>query len=98
MSRNEIRLRRQRLTASGADRFRNYSDVLNRHERERRIKTIIRVFLTFMTILILVGIIFVLSRIEQGDIPWEKKEEATPQKSAMAKVGISPMPSPEATK
>jgi hypothetical protein len=73
MSRNEIRLRRHRMTASGADRFRNYTDVLNRHERNMRIKKIIRVFMMFMVILILVGLIFVLWRIEQGGSPGAAK-------------------------
>jgi hypothetical protein len=73
MSRNEIRLRRQRMTASGTDRFRNYSDVLQRHERDMRIRKIIRVFLMFMLIIILVGLIFFLSRIEDGDIPIKGK-------------------------
>ena len=73
MSRNEIRLRRQRMTASGTDRFRNYSDVLQRHERDMRIRKIIRVFLMFMLIIILVGLIFFLSRIEDGDVPFNGK-------------------------
>ena len=80
MSRNEIRLRRHRMTASGADRFRNYNDVLIRHERDMRIKKIMRAFLMFMVILILVGLIFFLWRIEQGDVPFEKKE---PEKTSM---------------
>lgn len=98
MSRNEIRLRRQRLTASGTDRFRNYSEVLNRHERDRRIRMIIRIFLTFMTILVLVGIIFVLSRVEKWDIPWEKNKDATPAKSASAKAEVEPPISPTRVK
>ena len=60
------------MTASGTSRFRNYSDVLQRHERDMRIRKIIRVFLMFMLILILVGLIFFLSRIEEGDVPFEK--------------------------
>lgn len=77
MSRNEIRLRRQRMT-SGANRFRNYSDVLNRHERDMRIRKIIRAFLMFMLILMLVGLIFFLSRIEEGDIPFEGSAHCFP--------------------
>ena len=72
MSRNEIRLRRHRMTASGADRFRNYSDVLNRHERDVRVKKIVRVFVMFVLILALIGVIFFLSQIEKGDVPFEK--------------------------
>ena len=69
MSRNEIRLRRQRMTASGADRFRNYSDVLHRHERDVRAKRIIRVFVMFMVVVMLIGLIFFLSQIEEQESP-----------------------------
>ncbi len=72
MSRNEIRLRRHRMTASGADRFRNYSDVLHRHERDMRVKKIIRVFIMFMIVLMLIGLMFFLSRVEEGEIPFDK--------------------------
>lgn len=65
------------MTASGADRFRNYSDVLNRHERDMKIKKIFRVFMMFMVILILIALIFVLWRVEQGDVPFEKGNKPT---------------------
>jgi hypothetical protein len=61
MSRNDIRLRRQR-TAGGASRFRNYRNVLERHEKEMRIKKIIRVFTYFFVILIVVMLIIIVSR------------------------------------
>jgi hypothetical protein len=69
MSRNEIRLRRHRMTATGTDRFRNYSEVLHRHERDMRVKKILRVFMMFVIMLILIGLIFFLSRIEKSDAP-----------------------------
>lgn len=62
MSRNDIRLRRQRLSGGGPHRFRNYGDVLQRHEREMRIKKIIRVFSFFAIILIVVMLIIIISR------------------------------------
>lgn len=61
------------MTASGANRFRNYSDVLQRHERDMKIKKIVRAFMMFMIILILIGLIFFLSQVEKGDVPFEKK-------------------------
>jgi hypothetical protein len=73
MSRNDIRLRRQRMTATGANRFRNYSDVLERHERDKKIRKIVRVFVMFVLVLILIGLIFFFSRIEQGEIPFDGK-------------------------
>ena len=86
MSRNEIRLRRHRMTASGADRFRNYSDVLSRHERDMKVRKIIRVFLMFMLILALIGMIFFLSQIE------EKEPLSDPTHSATYEPGLSTTP------
>jgi hypothetical protein len=62
MSRNEIRLRR---ASRGADRFRNYGAVLQRHERETRLKQIIRVFTLFAIVLVLVMLIIIVTRIEK---------------------------------
>jgi hypothetical protein len=60
MSRNDIRLRRQR--AAGASRFRNYGNVLERHEKEVRLKKLIRVFTYFAIILIVVMLLIIVSR------------------------------------
>jgi len=72
------------MTASGADRFRNYSDVLHRHERNVRIKKILRVFVMFVIILILIGLIFVLWRVESGDVPFDKDKPDAPTHSSMS--------------
>lgn len=69
MSRNEIRLRRHRMTSSGAERYRNYGEILQRHEQEVRIKRIIRVFTLFAVIMILVVLIVILVRIEKRSTP-----------------------------
>lgn len=65
MGKHEIRLRRQRLTAKGADRFRNFNNVMQRHEEEMRIKKIIKVFTFFAVILIVVMLIIIISRFEK---------------------------------
>ncbi|MBL7850092.1 MAG: hypothetical protein JNN04_04265 [Cyclobacteriaceae bacterium] len=65
MSKNEIRLRRQKMTARGADRFRNYGAVLHRVEEEKRIKKIIRVFGYFLVILILIMMLIIVIRVER---------------------------------
>lgn len=65
MSRNEIRLRRQRMTARGAERFRNYGAVLQQHEQAVRLKKIIKVFTFFAIILILVMLIIIVVRLEK---------------------------------
>ena len=62
MSRNEIRLRRNRLSGQ---RFRNYGAVLQQHEKEMRLKKVLRVFSFLLVILILIALIFYISQIER---------------------------------
>lgn len=64
MGKHDIRLRRQRLTARGADRFRNYGAIMKQHEEDKKIKKIIKVFTYFLVILILIVLIVILSRWE----------------------------------
>ena len=73
MSKHEIRLRRQKLTARGTDRFRNYGVVLERHEKEVRLKKALRVFALFFVILIFIMLIVIVVRLEK---------KATKQKSS----------------
>ena len=65
MGRNEIRLRRNRITGRGSERFRNYGAVLQQHEKEMRLKKIFRVFTLFLIILILVALFFFINQIER---------------------------------
>ncbi|CAN5464383.1 hypothetical protein BH10BAC4_BH10BAC4_07960 [soil metagenome] len=65
MSKHEIRLRRQKLTARGSDRFRNYGAVLERHEQEKKIKRIVKAFTYFLLIAILVLLLVIVVRIER---------------------------------
>jgi hypothetical protein len=65
MSKNDIRLRRQKLTARGPDRFRNYGAVLERHEKEMKIKKILRVFTFLFIIMIVVMMIIIVVRVER---------------------------------
>jgi hypothetical protein len=74
MSRNEIRLRRQRLTARGSDRFRNYGAVLKSHEDNQRLKKVLKVFTLFGIILILVMLIIIVFRWEKRITPKNEKE------------------------
>lgn len=66
MGKHEIRMRRQRLTARGTDRFKNYGAVLKQHEDEKRMKKIVRVFTFFLLIVLAVVLIVMVNR-------WEKK-------------------------
>lgn len=70
MSRNEIKLRRQRASATAADRFRNYSAILSRHQRDMRMKRLMRflwisVVAIVMILIILIGLYFVLGAQKQ---------------------------------
>ena len=69
MGKHDIRLRRQRLTARGADRFRNYGAIMKQHEEEKKIKKIVKVFIYFLVILILIILIVIISR-------WETRSNA----------------------
>ncbi|MFY8036609.1 MAG: OadG family protein [Cyclobacteriaceae bacterium] len=75
MGKHEIRMRRQRLTARGTERFRNYDAVLRQHEQEKRMKKIVRVF-TFLVLI--AGIIVLYVMVNR----WEKKAKSkeTPKK------------------
>lgn len=66
MGKHEIRMRRQRLTARGTERFRNYDAVLRQHEQEKRMKKIVRVFTFFVLIAGIIVLYVMVSR-------WEKK-------------------------
>lgn len=67
MGKHEIRLRRQRISARGSERFRNYGAILKQHEEERKIKQIVRIFTFFLIIVALVILLITLSR-------WEEKQ------------------------
>lgn len=67
MGKHEIRLRRQRLTARGTERFRNYGAVLKQHEEERKMKIIVKIFTFFLIIVALIIIFITISR-------WENKQ------------------------
>jgi steroid 5-alpha reductase family enzyme len=64
MGKNEIRLRRNRLSGRGSDRFRNYGAVMQQHEKEMRLKKIFRVFTFLLIILILIALIFIVNQVE----------------------------------
>ncbi len=65
MSKHDIRLRRQKLTARGSERFRNYGAVLQQHEEEKRMKKVLRAFTYFFVILIVIILLVIVIRIER---------------------------------
>jgi Zn-dependent M32 family carboxypeptidase len=77
MGKHEIRMRRQRLTARGTERFRNYDAVLKQHEQEKRMKKIVRVFVLFLLTVLAIVLILIVQRWEEKV---EKKSEVRSQK------------------
>jgi cell division septal protein FtsQ len=80
MGKHEIRMRRQRLTARGTERFKNYGAVLKQHEQEKRMKKIVRVFTFFLLIVVVVVLILWLNR-------WEKRGKKVEDRSWKMEVG-----------
>lgn len=92
MSKHEIRLRRQKLTSHGAERFRNYGAVLERHEQEQKIRKIVKVFTYFLVILIVIVLLVIVVRIERRATPKEPAQTASqliplPLSSAKSQIG-----------
>ena len=67
MERNEIRMRRQRMSAGNIARHRNYGDLLLRHERDQRLKRMFRLFIYFLLAAFLVILFVIILR-------WEKRK------------------------
>lgn len=68
MSRNEIRIRRHKMGESASSRFRNYSEVMRRHERDMRIKEITRILVIFMfVVIVLLGVIYFLVTLKKSN-------------------------------
>lgn len=79
MGKHEIRLRKQRITARGSDRFRNYGSVLKQHEEEKRVRIIVKLFTYFLIIAALILIFVVVAR-------WEQNQEKTSKKEFIEKI------------
>lgn len=84
MGKHEIRLRRQRITARGSERFRNYGAVLKQHEDAKKIKVIVRLFTFFLIIISLILMFVVVSR-------WEQKQEKKKTKTTVLKYDQPPV-------
>jgi cytoskeletal protein RodZ len=74
MGRNEIRLRRQRMSSGRIAQHRNYGDIMARHDRELRFKRITRIFTYFILILVII-LLFYFMRI------WERREKEPSKQS-----------------
>lgn len=68
MGKNEIRLRRNNMSAGRIARHRNYADLMQRHERDTKLRRILKVFTYFLVILFIIIILIIVIR-------WEKRSE-----------------------
>lgn len=80
MSRNEIRLRRNRMSGQ---RYRNFGAVMERHEKEMRLKKILRFFTTLLVVLVLIALIFYISQVAEkaSDKKTSTIEKVLPEKT-----------------
>ncbi|GCC51721.1 hypothetical protein SanaruYs_19500 [Chryseotalea sanaruensis] len=67
MARNDIRLRRQRMTTGNIARHRNYGDIMERHERDQKWKRMFKVFIYFLIAAFLTIILIIVLRWEQRE-------------------------------
>lgn len=74
-------MRRQRLTARGSERYKNYGSVLQQHEKEQRMKKIVKVFAFFLVIAIAVLLYMIVQRWEEKKMKKEKTSYSTEQNS-----------------
>ncbi len=74
MGRNEIRLRRSKISSRRVDRYRNYGELMSRHEQTQKIKRLTRVVIYFLLILFLGIVLFLVFQ-------WEKNQPAEKEKS-----------------
>jgi len=75
MGRNEIRLRRNRMSSGRIAQHRNYGDIMARHERDQKIRRIARIFTYFIIILVII-LIFYAVRV------WERRQSTSKQPTA----------------
>jgi len=79
MGRNEIRLRRQRMSSGRIAQHRNYGDIMARHERDIKLRRISRVFIYFIIIAVLILIFLIVRRWERNVEPKGKQSTALVQ-------------------
>lgn len=65
MARNDIRLRRQRMTSGNIARHRNYGDLMERHARDQKWKRMFKVFIYFLIAAFLTIVLVIVLRWEQ---------------------------------
>lgn len=73
MARNEIKLRRQLIDESALQRHRNYSLLLQKHEREQKKKRTRKFFIYSLAVAIVTVLLLILA--SYFLVKWEKERE-----------------------
>lgn len=81
MGKNEIRLRRNMMSTGRIARHRNYSELMRQHDRDTKLKRILKVFTYFLIILFITLILIIVIR-------WEKRKSGNTSKAVSERVHI----------
>lgn len=73
MARHEIKLRRQLIDESALQRHRNYSALLQRHERERKKRKTKRIFIYSFVVAVITILLLIFA--SYFIVKWEKERE-----------------------
>ncbi len=76
MGKNEIRLRRHMISSGRIAHHRNYSELMRQHDKEVRLKRVLRVFTYFLIILFLLILLLIVLRWE-GKQPHKSNPQST---------------------
>ena len=89
MGRNEIRLRRQKVSSGRIAQHRNYGELMQRHERDVRLRRIVKAFIYFLIIVALLVMFVIVRR-------WEQKKVNTNQETGLVRtVEVSELNQPK---
>jgi large-conductance mechanosensitive channel len=91
MGRNEIRLRRQMMSSGRIAQHRNYGDIMARHERDIKIKRIIKAFTYFLIIAFMIIVFLMVRRIQEKQSVKPGKASATLSVPYASQQGDSPL-------
>jgi preprotein translocase subunit SecG len=76
MGKNEIRLRRNMMSTGRIARHRNYTELMRQHDRDTKLKRILKVFTYFLIILFITLILIIVIR-------WEKRKSIQTSKAVI---------------
>jgi flagellar biogenesis protein FliO len=87
MGRNEIKLREKRLNSENVKRYRNYSALLKKVEREKRYRQTLRIFLTSLVVTLVVLILLIISYLL---VKWERQRQHSAQPTSSQVIQAKP--------